>query len=226
MTEAPVSGDVEISEDTFPDAYFRAYVEENLDPDGDGTLSEAERKAVTELDVRGEMIVSMAGIEYFPMLENLDCSANQIEMLDLSRNKRLKVVDCMLNSLTELEIGGCSELYDLSCTYNKLETLDMSRCRLLSWLVNENEPDEDEDEEEISYGATYEGVFCWLTFDKGVTLIKGKNTPVEEDTLILPEDLEEIESKAFAGIHDKTIVIPDSVGWIAEDAFEDTVIIR
>lgn len=37
---------VEITEDVFPDAHFRRYIEKELDQDQDGQLSQSEREAV------------------------------------------------------------------------------------------------------------------------------------------------------------------------------------
>ncbi len=64
--EANAADGVAINEENFPDAIFREYVSTNLDTDGDGALSDAEIEAVTSIDVSGDGISSLQGIEFFP----------------------------------------------------------------------------------------------------------------------------------------------------------------
>ena len=75
---------VAINEEYFPDKNFRDWL--LAQPMGaDGKLTE-EELAATELDVSGQGIESLSGIEYFTALTKLVCSNNKIENLWLSRN--------------------------------------------------------------------------------------------------------------------------------------------
>ena len=53
--------DVAINETNFPDENFRAYVQENCDKDGDGTLSDSEIAGVTSIDCTGKSVSSLKG---------------------------------------------------------------------------------------------------------------------------------------------------------------------
>jgi len=82
------AGSVNINE-AFSDPLFRAWLEdrENLNGIGaDGVLTEEERAAVLAVDVSGETIQSLSGIELFPNLRSLNISNNRITALDLSQN--------------------------------------------------------------------------------------------------------------------------------------------
>ena len=64
---------ISIDSEHFPDDFFRSYVRNELDLNGDGELSEKERVAVDSLEFVEEELYSLKGIEYFPNLESLVC---------------------------------------------------------------------------------------------------------------------------------------------------------
>ena len=117
--------DVPIDAEYFPDEIFRAYVS-NFDDDGDGVLCNEEREFVFELECSNQSISDLTGVAYFPHLEDLDCSYNQLTSLDLSRNTNLVNLDCRNNQLTSLNLSGCRSLGEIFCSYNQLTTLDLS----------------------------------------------------------------------------------------------------
>ena len=119
------SGDVPIDAAHFPDDNFRRYVSENFDPNGTGVLSGSTRDAVTEINVYACEIVDLAGIEYFPALEDLNCSSNLLTSLNVSACTSLKALDCFNNRLTSLNVSGCAALEGLYCGNNQLPGLDL-----------------------------------------------------------------------------------------------------
>ncbi len=117
---------VTIDEQCFPDVKFRTYVED-FDIDGDQELSAAEIGAVSDIDVRGKRIGSLAGIEYFTSLRTLNCSVNQLKTLDVSKNTVLTELNCSINQLTDLDVSRNPALSVLDSSSNKTGGLDVSR---------------------------------------------------------------------------------------------------
>ena len=152
---------VPISEDLFPDPFFRAYVADNCDMDHDGTLCNYELASVKWIDCSGlsaapSQIASLEGIGLFPALEELYCDFSSVTALDLRGNTSLRIVscrecrlekvdarnlaaleelDCFKNtSLAELDVSGCSALSFLGVSYSALDSLDLSGCAALEEL--------------------------------------------------------------------------------------------
>ena len=123
-----------INDTTFPDAAFRGYIAGNADTDKDGQLGASEILGVTGIDVSSMGIRDLRGIEYFTFLQFLDCSANQLTSLDLSRNTALKELSCSTNGLTSLDLSRNTALKELSCSTNGLTSLDLSRNTVLQTL--------------------------------------------------------------------------------------------
>ena len=140
---------IDIDMDTFPDDDFQLYVEYAFDTDRDGKLSDAERRAVKEINIGRSSeyklgleynnAVSLKGIEYFPNLEKLDCSENSIEKLDVSKLKNLKELRCNNNLIRKLNVKNNSKLKLLYCAGNKLKGIDLSKnINLLEFSAREN----------------------------------------------------------------------------------------
>ncbi len=121
-----VCGGLIISEATFPDEIFRAYISTNFDTNADGALSADEIAAVTKIDVSSKGIETLAGVEYFTKLGELLCNDNSIEALDVSALEDLSVLNCYTNKLTALDVSQNKNLYMLACYNNKIEELDLS----------------------------------------------------------------------------------------------------
>ena len=64
-----------------------------------------------------------------------------------------------------------------------------------------------------------------VLWSEGEPLYAGALAPLSSNDLILPEALTRIESEAFANIQHKIVSIPDSVSFIADDAFDASVLI-
>lgn len=126
QNNAAIADGVEINEANFSDANFRKYVS-NFDKDSNGTLSEGERNAVTEIQVSSKGISDLKGVEYFTSLTKLNCSYNKLTGLDVSKNVNLISLDCMSNQLAALDVSGATNLGYLKCRFNQLTSLDISR---------------------------------------------------------------------------------------------------
>lgn len=135
---AAETGGIPIDPAHFPDANFLKYVEKIIDTDHSGTLSQEERNA-TVIYVLGMGIKDLTGIEFFPELENLDCSENQLTQLDVSKNPKLERLVCYENKLTSLDVSGNTSLTELHCYTNQLTSLNLGEnasLDILNCVVN------------------------------------------------------------------------------------------
>ena len=124
--ETYANGDVAIDEAHFPDKIFRDYVKANFDTDKDEKLSQDELDKVVEIDISGNSVFSLKGIEHFKNLTYLNCSDNYLKSLDVSNNPNLTKLYCSGNNLTSLVVGENPNLTKLECYLNKLSSLDVS----------------------------------------------------------------------------------------------------
>ena len=128
--------EIAIDETNFPDAEFRAYVNNNFDTDKNGFLSPAERNTVTEINVYLHWTLgSLEGIAYFPNLTSLNCSQTSLTALDVSSNTALEELDCSYSDLTALDVSHNLALKNLDCANNyQLTALDVSQNPALGYL--------------------------------------------------------------------------------------------
>ncbi|MCR5531018.1 MAG: InlB B-repeat-containing protein [Lachnospiraceae bacterium] len=137
---AYAQGGVEISEETFPDENFRAYVSNSLDINDDGFLNDTELDVIT-INVNGNRkIESLQGIEYFRKLEMLFCNDNKLMSLDLSANTEIVTVSCIGNKIESLDFSNNKKLEALNCPDNNLKELNVSNCTQLKRLDASNNP--------------------------------------------------------------------------------------
>ena len=126
-------GSIAINNRNFPDGAFRTFVAD-YDTDENGRLSAAELEAVARMECRDLGIADLTGIAYFTALEELNCTANRLTELDVSRNTALKKLYCGKNRLTSLNVNGNAALKDLLCFKNRLTALDVSKNTALTYL--------------------------------------------------------------------------------------------
>jgi len=97
-----------ISQQTYvPDNNFEAYLEANGMGNGianDDYVTTANINTVIYLDVNGQSIADLTGIEDFTALTVLFCFSNQLTSLDVSQNTALTYFQCHDNQLTCLNI--------------------------------------------------------------------------------------------------------------------------
>ena len=79
------------------DNFLNALIESGIDTDEDGKISYSEAESVISLDISGDSISEMTGIEKFINLDTLMCYSNQLTTLNLSYNINLEYLDCHFN---------------------------------------------------------------------------------------------------------------------------------
>jgi len=104
------------------------------DTDGDGNISLAEARAVLSLNINGQNISDLSGIESFSNLEKLECGSNSFTELNLTGNPALKILVIVGGNLKKLNLSGATSLTSLDCDGNQLTTLDVSKNTLLDSL--------------------------------------------------------------------------------------------
>lgn len=128
----------------FPDAKFKEFLVAHFDKDGDGEISPEEAEGVQKMHCLDMEIESLAGIEYFTSLSELDCSYNKLESLDVSQNRELWYLTCKSNlfetfsvcktNLWSLDIRDNPLLKTLECIESRLFTLLVDGCENLEEL--------------------------------------------------------------------------------------------
>ena len=124
---------IRIFGDNFPNYEFRQYLKANIDKDGDGYLNDTELN-IRKLDVSGQHIANLKGIEFFPNLEILYCYNNKLTSLDVSQNPALQYLYCSNNNLTSLDVSKNTNLTELECNENQLTELDVRQNAALTYL--------------------------------------------------------------------------------------------
>lgn len=146
---------IEISEENFPDMNFRNFLLSQDYVHG-GAIDSTEILNITQLIIDYKGISSLQGIEFFTALKSLNCSFNQLMLLDVSKNTALEELYCGQNSklttldvsknkelirlntygtpLTTLNVSGCTALQNLACYWGQLTSLDVSECPALTSL--------------------------------------------------------------------------------------------
>ncbi len=112
--------------DKFTDAKFLAAVRDEIGKGKTDEIYDTDVASIEILDVSSKNIESLAGIEYFTALTDLNCSSNKLETLDVSNNTALKELYCYMNQLETLDVISNTALTDLDCSNNQLKTLDVS----------------------------------------------------------------------------------------------------
>ena len=112
---------------SFPDESLRTLIERQIPHRHKGYLTEEELLAVKTLDCSRAEVADLTGIGLFENLEELNCSENAIETIDLSRNRALVSLDCSENRLTALDVSGNPDLRVLKCNDNAIEGLDVTQ---------------------------------------------------------------------------------------------------
>lgn len=125
---------VTINSTNFPDVNFRAFLKAAEFNNGDNYLTDAEIKNATMLEVNEKGIKNLKGIEYFTSMWFLDCSDNDLQSLDISKNTALTMLACANNKLQSLDVSKNTNLGFLACYGNQLTALDLTMNTKLSEL--------------------------------------------------------------------------------------------
>ncbi|REG98995.1 RCC1 domain-containing protein [Flavobacterium aquicola] len=109
-----------------PDSNFeQKLIDLGIDTDGlNGKITIADISAVTTLDLSNSNIKDLTGIESFTALNILDCSNNQLVILDLSKNTKLQILYVTGNPLVyiNLQNGNNHNFIVKSITDKKLSS--------------------------------------------------------------------------------------------------------
>ena len=125
--------DVAINATNFPDANFRKFLL-SIDDGKDGVLTSDFELMLNRLDVEGENIRNLKGLEFIRRLTILNCDYIGLTSLDISKNKQLQILNCSGNQLTSLDVSKNTKLTHLDCYWNKLTSLDVSKNTALESL--------------------------------------------------------------------------------------------
>ena len=121
------------------DKIFRESCLENFDRNPqDGKISVREANNVRNINVRHLGIKTLAGIEYFPKITELNCMDNEIETLDLSKNTDLRTLNCSYNPLGNMDFSKYPKLTDLTINDIGITGIDISKNPALKYLTVSN----------------------------------------------------------------------------------------
>ena len=162
-------------------------------------------------------------------LTELNCSWNEIIRLDVSECARLEKLDCAGDHLFSLDVSQCPSLTQLKCAFTLLRELDLTKNTALLEEIRKCEVYKNGNAITVGtrrvspYGSEYYSPLA-LTVNASVTVLpEGTISLIPPADFALPEGLKRIESESFLGIVDKVCQIPESVTYIAQDAFEETI---
>ncbi|MDY8138019.1 T9SS type A sorting domain-containing protein [Aquimarina sp. 2201CG5-10] len=118
-----------------PDVNFEAALAFADDVPGDGQVPTAKLEVLNIVNIDGEAISDLTGIEDFTSLEELRCGSNNLTSLDLSNNTNLTSLNATDNDLTTIDISKNTKLESLTINRNNLTSVDVSNNILLENLV-------------------------------------------------------------------------------------------
>ncbi len=120
-----------------PDPNFKAYLLSDpfINTNGDSEIQVSEASSFTGAIIcHYQNITSMVGIEAFVSLTVLNCDANNLTSLDVSKNIALTSLSFFNNQITNIDVSKNKALTDLQFTNNKLTSLDVSNNVVLKSL--------------------------------------------------------------------------------------------
>lgn len=118
--------------EAFTDKNLLAYLLKTYDLNDDKLLTHGELSGVTELECAGKNISSLAGIEMFSNLLSLDCSNNNIAVLNLENCSKLTSLNISGNAFATIDLSKNAALQTLTAQSVNATKLDLSGCMDLS----------------------------------------------------------------------------------------------
>jgi Leucine-rich repeat (LRR) protein len=92
----------------------------------DNYVSTSNIDALTSLDINGESITDLTGIQNFTALQTLVCSNNSLSILELKNNVALSQLDCSNNAFSAIDFSDNLALKTIDCSNNLLLNLNLS----------------------------------------------------------------------------------------------------
>lgn len=119
-----------------PDSNFEdALIALGHDDAQDNRVLTANISGLAALDVSGENISDLTGIEDFAALSDLRVSDNNLIVFDVTQNTNLETLHCNNNNLVSLNVVGLNGLRDLNCSNNfSLNVVDVTQNSALEIL--------------------------------------------------------------------------------------------
>lgn len=139
--DTTAEGSIAITDQIFPDAAFRKWLENPAHINGygaDGVLTTEELADIRSIDVANQNLTTLQGIEVFSALESLNCKNNMLTVLDVSQNTGLKYLHCAFNRISSLDVSGLKELISLNCESNGMTALNLTGCSALEIIYCRN----------------------------------------------------------------------------------------
>jgi hypothetical protein len=160
-----------------PDANFeQALIDLGYDTGvPNGTIPTANINTIGYLQIAGNSITDLTGIEDFTALDWLYCNHNQLTSLDLSQNLLLLTLICHNNQLSSIDISQNSLLNAIGCENNQLNCLNVkngnnSNFQFINLVNNPNLTCIEVDN--VNYSINN-----WTSVDQGATFSANCNNP-------------------------------------------------
>jgi len=119
---------------SIPDSNFeQSLIDQGIDSDGvlNGKVLTSDVTSITYLDVSGNDIIQLTGIQDFINLTELHCQENLLNSLTLVTNTKMEVLNCSENQLPSLSLKDLTKLRVLKCSFNKISEINLSGNELL-----------------------------------------------------------------------------------------------
>ena len=111
-----------------PDAKFEAkLIALGHDDIADGKVLTSKINTLTSLNVSSNSISDLTGIQDFVALQNLNCGANNLTTLDVTKNTALTKLEVFSNQLTTIDVSKNINLTYLNLSANELSGIDLSK---------------------------------------------------------------------------------------------------
>ena len=125
-----------ITDEYFPDNYFRSHLSSWRDTDEDGMLclNEILSARIINFSYTSYALNDLTGIEHLLNLRELDCSYASLSAIDLTKNTRLELLNCSYASVHQLDLTNNKRLTKVQCEGCSLNALDVSGCQELQLL--------------------------------------------------------------------------------------------
>jgi len=141
----------------FPDANFKARLLQSspsntiaqnnnsglyikIDSNNDGEIEQSEALEVNNLNIIGQNISNLEGLQYFTNLTSLGINNNHVTQINLSPLFNLIYLNCNTNQLTSLDFSNLPNLKWVDCDNNLVTSLDFSYNPLFEDLCCRNNP--------------------------------------------------------------------------------------
>ena len=136
FSKTAFAADTAINATNFPDYGFREWVSTEVDTNGNGKLSDAEKSSITNITITSSPIQSLKGIEFFTNLQKLKFQGEIMGRLDLSKNTALKEVRLeWAYGLTSIDVSKCPNLDFLQIEHSSITQIDLSKNTKLQYLM-------------------------------------------------------------------------------------------